>query len=191
MCDLITCPAARTTLLLVQISYRIARLMKLFFTTPELRSWLPPATLLLATLLLQSPVFGGIYKWTDASGEIHYTQTPPPDGIATQKIEGALPPAESQQTLHEEQRKLQEQLKAFDERRAEQKEAETIRKLEKEDREINEKNCITAKNNLGKLQQGGIKRYLTPEGDVIRLTEEDRQRRITEANKQVAQYCNP
>ena len=90
-----------------------------------------------------------------------------------------------------EQKKLQEQLKAFDERRAEQKEEETLRKLEQEDREINEKNCITAKNNLGKLQQGGIKRYLTPEGDVIRLTEEDRQRRISEANKQVKQYCNP
>jgi len=165
--------------------------MNPFSTPPESRRWLQTATLLLASLLLQSPVFGGIYKWTDANGEIHYTQTPPPDGITTQKIEGALPPAESQQTLHEEQRKLQEQLKAFDERRAEQKEEETIRKLEQEDREINEKNCITAKNNLGKLQQGGIKRYLTPEGDVIRLTEEDRQRRITEANKQVEQYCNP
>jgi hypothetical protein len=165
--------------------------MNLFYAPPRPHRWLRTATLLLATLLLQSPVFGAIYKWTDASGEVHYTQTPPPDGMATQKIEGAPPPAESQQTIHEEQKRLQERLEAFDERRAEQKEEETIRKLEKEDREINEKNCITAKNNLGKLQQGGIKRYLTPEGEVIRLTEEDRERRISEANKQVDQYCNP
>ena len=165
--------------------------MNLFYAPPRPHRWLQTATLLIATLLLQSPVFGDIYKWTDKTGEVHYTQTPPPDGIAAQKIQGAPPPAESQQTIHEEQQRLQERLDAFDERRAEQQEEETIRKLEKEDREINEKNCITAKNNLAKLHQGGIKRYLTPEGEVIRLTEEDRQRRITEANKQIEQYCNP
>ena len=165
--------------------------MNLFHAPPQPHRWLWTATLLLATLLLQAPVFGAIYKWNDASGEVHYTQTPPPDGIATQIIEGAPPPAESQQTIHEEQKRLQERLEAFDERRAGQKEEETIKKLEKEDREIKEKNCISAKNNLGKLQQGGIKRYLTPEGEVIRLTEEDRQRRIAEANKQVEQYCDP
>jgi len=165
--------------------------MNTFYAPPVSRKWLRTATLLLATLLLQSPAFGDIYKWTDKTGEVHYTQTPPPDGIATQQIEGAPPPAESQQSIHEEQQRLQERLEAFDERRAQQEEEETIRKLEKENSEINEKNCITAQNNLAKLHQGGIKRYLTPEGDVIRLTEEERQRRISEANKQVEQYCNP
>lgn len=165
--------------------------MNQFYSSLRPLRWLRTATLLLAPLLLQSPVFGDIYKWTDKTGEVHYTQTPPPSGIATQKIDGAPPPAESQQTIHEEQKKLQQRLEAFDERRAEQEEEETMRKLEKEDKKINEKNCITAKNNLAKLHQGGIKRYLTPEGEVIRLTEEDRQRRISEANKQVEQYCNP
>ena len=165
--------------------------MNPFLAPPVSRKWLRTATLLLATLLLHPSAFGDIYKWTDKTGEVHYTQTPPPGGIASQKIEGAPPPAESQQTIHEEQQRLQERLEAFDERRAQQEEEETIRKLEKENSEINEKNCITAKNNLAKLHQGGIKRYLTPEGDVIRLTEEERQRRINEANNQVEQYCNP
>ena len=165
--------------------------MNLLYAPPRPHRWLRTATLLLATLLLQSPVFGAIYKWTDASGEVHYTQTPPPKGIATQKIQDAPPPAESQQSIHEDQQKLQERIDAMDERRASQDEEAAIKKQEKENREIEEKNCITAKNNLAKLQQGGIKRYLTPEGEVIRLTEEDRQRHITEANKQVEQYCNP
>ena len=165
--------------------------MNTFYAPPVSRRWLWTAALLIATLLLQSPVSGGIYKWTDASGEVHYTQTPPPNGIATQKIQDAPPPAESQQSIHEEQQQLQERIDAMDERQARQDEEAAINKQHKENREIDEKNCITAQNNLAKLQQGGIKRYLTPEGEVIRLTEEDRQRRITAANKQVKQYCNP
>ena len=165
--------------------------MNPFYAPPVSRRWLRTTTLLIAALLLHPPVFGDIYKWTDKTGEVHYTQTPPPDGIATQKIEGAPPPAESRETIHEDQKKLQERLDAMDERHTKREEEESIKKQDREISEINEKNCISAKNNLAKLQQGGIKRYLTPEGEVIRLTEEDRQRRITEANNQVEQYCNP
>ena len=148
------------------------------------------AALIIAALLLQAPVFAEIYKWTDTSGEVHYTQTPPPSGVASQIIQGAPPPAESEATIRQEQQKLQEQLDAMEERRAKREEEEAIEKQRQELSKINEKNCITAKNNLAKLQQGGIKRYLTPEGEVIRLTDEDRQRRISEAQKQVEQYCS-
>jgi len=151
---------------------------------------LQTAALIIAALLLQSPVFASIYKWTDASGEVHYTQTPPPSGVNSQIIQGAPPPAESQQTIRKEQQKLQEQLDAMEERRIEREEEEDIEKQHQELIKINEKNCIIAENNLAKLHQGGIKRYLTPEGEVIRLTEEDRQRRITEAKKQVEKFCN-
>lgn len=150
---------------------------------------LQTARLIIAMLLLQSPVFADIYKWTDDSGEVHYTQTPPPGGIATQKIQGARPPAESEENIRHEQQRLQQQLDAFEERRAEQQEQEAIEKQARDLARIDEKNCITAQSNLAKLQQGGIKRYLTPEGEVIRLTDEDRQRRISEAQKQVEEYC--
>jgi len=145
---------------------------------------------LIFVMLLQSPVFADIYKWTDGSGEVHYTQTPPPNGMTAQTIQGAPPPAESDKTIHEEQQKLQQQLDAFEERRAEREAQEAIEKQRQELAKIDEKNCITAQGNLAKLQQGGIKRYLTPEGEVIRLTEEDRQRRINEAHQQVEKYCS-
>ena len=151
---------------------------------------LQTAALIIATLLLQSPLIAASYKWTDNSGEVHYTQTPPPSGIDSQVIQGAPPPAESGQTIRQEQQKLQQQLDAMEERRDERKKEETIEKQHQELIKINEKNCIIAENNLAKLHQGGIKRYLTPEGEVIRLTEEDRQRRITEAKKQVEKICN-
>jgi Domain of unknown function (DUF4124) len=150
---------------------------------------LQTACLIITTLLLHSTVFADIYKWTDDSGEVHYTQTPPPNGVAAQEIQGAHPPAGSEDTIRHEQQRLQQQLDAFEERRAEQEEQEAIEKQAREIAKIDEKNCITAQGNLAKLQQGGIKRYLTPEGEVIRLTEEDRQQRISEAQQQVDKYC--
>lgn len=144
------------------------------------------ACLIITTLLLHSTVFADIYKWTDDSGEVHYTQMRPPNGVAAQEIQGAPPPAESEETIRHNQQRLQQQLDAIEERRTEQ---EAIEKQSREIAKIDEKNCITAQGNLAKLQQGGIKRYLTPEGEVIRLTEEDRQQRISEAQQQVDKYC--
>ena len=125
-----------------------------FYAPPVSRRWLCTTALLITTLLLQSPVSGGIYKWTDASGEVHYTQTPPPNGIATEKIQDAPPPAESQQSIHEDQQKLQERIDAMDERRASQDEEATIKKQHKENREIDEKNCITARTTLPNCSKG-------------------------------------
>ena len=150
---------------------------------------LQTAALVIATLLLHAPAIAQIYKWTDDSGEIHYTQTPPPGGVASQKMQGAPAPAESRETIRQEQQKLQQQLDAMEERHAERENREALEKQRKKLDEISEKNCITARNNLGKLQQGGIKRYLTPEGEVIRLTDEERQRRLAEAQNQVEKYC--
>jgi uncharacterized membrane protein YccC len=152
--------------------------------------WQQAVALIITMLLLQSPVFAQIYKWTDDSGEVHYTQTPPPGGISSEEIQGAPPPAESEETIHREQQELQERLDAMNKRLAEQEEKEAIEREREELAEINEKNCITAKNNLAKLHQGGIKRYLTPEGEVIRLTEEERQRRISETQEQIDKYCS-
>ena len=152
-------------------------------------SLLTVTTLLLAGLLTQ-PVQAGIYKWTDDAGEVHYSQTRPPGDTPAEKIEGAPPPPDPA-VVHQEQKQLQDRLDAMDERDKAQKEAAGLEKEREEVAKIDEKNCITARNNLVKLQQGGIKRYLTPEGDVVRLTDNERAQRINEANSQIEMYCSP
>jgi len=44
--------------------------------------------ILLATLLLFVPVLASaqVYKWTDASGTTHFSQTPPPKGVKYESI---------------------------------------------------------------------------------------------------------
>jgi hypothetical protein len=55
---------------------------------------------------------------------------------------------------------------------------------------LRRENCATARRNLTKLHQGGQKAFMTPDGQVIRLTEEERQRRIDETNKQIEENCD-
>jgi flagellar biosynthesis GTPase FlhF len=165
--------------------------MNPFFVSLMSGRLLQTSSLIVITLLLQSPVFADIYKWIDDSGEVHYTQTPPPGGIATENIQGAPPPAESAQINDAEQQKLQQQLDAYEERRAEQQKQQSTENQRREVAEIDKENCSAAQANLANLQQGGVKRYLTPAGEVIRLTEEDRQQRISEAQEQVEKYCKP
>lgn len=127
-----------------------------------------------------------IYKWFDDTGETHYTQVPP-QNRKYEIIHQAAPPAENPQKIRNN---LQEQVQAMDkveEERAEQKmDAEQWARIQKLRRE----NCATAKQNLANLHQGGQKAFMTPDGQVIRLTDEERQRRIDEANKQIEENCN-
>ena len=40
--------------------------------------------LILLSLLLAFPAYAGVYKWTDAQGHIHYSDSPPPAAKSTQ-----------------------------------------------------------------------------------------------------------
>lgn len=136
--------------------------------------------------LLMTPASAEIYKWTDASGEIQYSQTPPPNGIKSDKIQGSKDPMVGSDSSPDS---LQEQVDAMDEDIAEQEIEEKKQDLQKQIDDAYERNCITSTNNLEKLQQGGSKRYLTPDGKVTHLTDEQRQQRINEAKDQMDEFC--
>jgi len=149
--------------------------------------------LLLACLLtgLTGPVSAekdsAIYKWTDDGGVVQYSQTPPPDR-PSERMRRAPPPPEDPGAV---QGKLQERVKAMEERQAAQEDAADKSKKEEEIKKIVKKNCDTARKNLANLQLGGPRAYRTADGQVKRLTEEERQARIEEANKQIEEFCNP
>jgi hypothetical protein len=146
------------------------------------------ASLCISAALLQSPARGEMYKWTNAAGEVQYTQVPPPGGIKTEVIQGASPPADDPDKINE---KLQNEVDAMDETLARQEEEARKKSSRKEIDAAYEKNCISARNNLAALQEGGRKRYLTADGQVIHLSEEERQQRINEAKDQIDESCKP
>ena len=143
-------------------------------------------SLCISAALLQSPARGEMYKWTDAAGEVHYSQVPPSGGIKTETIQGAPPPAGNPDKINE---KLQNEVDAMDETLTRQEGEAREKSLRKEIDEAYEKNCISSRNNLARLQEGGRKRYLTADGQVIHLSEEERQQRINEAKDQIDEFC--
>ena len=144
------------------------------------------ASLCISAALLQSPARSEMYKWTNAAGEVQYTQVPPSGGVKIEKIQGAPPPADDPDKINE---KLQNEVDAMNETRTRQEEASKEKNLREEIDAAYEKNCISSRNNLAKLQEGGRKRYLTPDGAVIHLSEEERQQRINETKDQIDKFC--
>ena len=151
-----------------------------------------PLRWLLASLclsaVLHTPAGAEIYKWTDAAGEVQYTQVPPPGGVKTEEIQGAPPPADNPDEARDQ---LQQEVEAMNETLAEDERESKEKALREEIDDAYERNCTTSKNNLAKLQEGGRKRYLTPDGKVTHLTEEQRQQRINEAKDQIDEFCKP
>ncbi len=143
-----------------------------------------PLTLAGSLLLATTPVQAEIYKWVDSNNEVHYTQTPPPKGVESIRIE-AIPARDSA----EAGTNLQERIKASEEQKQQKSEASADAEQQAEIARISRQNCITARNNLEQLNRSGQIRYRTGDGEVLRLSEEDRKLRIEEARGQVKEFC--
>lgn len=151
---------------------------------PQLARTLLPA---LCLAMLCTPAGADrIYKWTDKDGTVQYTQMPPPEDVQAIEIQDPAPPPADPAG---ESAQVQEQVDAMEERMKAREEAAAKAEQKAENREIRRQNCATARHNLGELQQGGGRRYRAADGSVLRLTEEERQQRIAEANQQIEEFC--
>jgi hypothetical protein len=129
-----------------------------------------------------------IYKWTNDQGAVQYTQFPPPPGRPVEILHGVRPPDQSPETAGND---LQKQIETMDKQNEEQLQGAKDARQWAEIQKIRRSNCETANKNLVNLQRGGNVRYMGANGEVMRLTEEERQKRIDEANKQIKENCNP
>ena len=77
--------------------------MSMVAMPPLRRARLPRATLcqgiavgvcvISAVLLAATPAMGALYKWTDASGRVIYSDQPPPGNVKVETINAPPPPA--------------------------------------------------------------------------------------------------
>lgn len=128
----------------------------------------------------------GIFKWTDEAGQVHYSQFRPSNQSAEELL-ATPPPTTSPEAASN---KLNEQVKAMDERRVAEKEAKEERTARDEINAQIVKNCETARKNLANLQHGANNAIRTPDGEVKRLTDEERQAMVNDANGQIEKYCD-
>lgn len=129
------------------------------------------------------------YKWTDAQGNVHYTDEPPAQGDY-EEVRPATGPADS------ETASAAERLQSWRERQVESAEREAEERAEREEAEraeaIRAENCTRARENARVLEQNT--RILLPAGEEggepERMTDEERLRRLEEARAAVAEFCD-
>lgn len=160
--------------------------------------------LTVAILLPQtSSAEGTVYRWTDESGHVHYSQTRPSDGrydvIQGRKIltpnpssngdgaetAGSGGSAEAATAQRERDRRFLEQAQA--EREAKEKEKEKLRtaKLEAE------KKCKEARDRAQFLEERTARRLVTKadDGNYARMEEDEFLKRLNAAKADIAANC--
>ncbi|MFK7912742.1 MAG: DUF4124 domain-containing protein [Pseudomonadales bacterium] len=151
---------------------------------------------ILTTILAAMPMLMGadVYRWTDTNGVINYTQQKP-DGVQAELISSrgqvrrnptssapaaAAPVASTSQdpSLNAEQQKIMEELKV----------AEAERKVAYE--AAKKDNCERSQSLLKRLSAVGRIRVTGDDGNVTIIGEDERQERISAAQRGVAENCN-
>ena len=125
------------------------------------------------------------YKWVDEQGEVHYSQTPPPSGDYTVIGDPPRPDVTPEQAAAE----LRAKEAAFAERRTATQEAADERARQAAAATARARDCETARANLAQYTANPRILFTDASGQVIRLPEEQRQAKISEAQAQIEKYC--
>lgn len=139
---------------------------------------------LLATLLAgcASTVSAGqIYKWVDAQGVTHFTAQPPQDGQASvlptaKPVPTAAPSTPADAPQSDAATPSQSEIDARVKREVAEKEKERIAY------------CTTLRTNLAQLRNNPRLR-MEVQGETRRVSEEERQAKITETEKAIGESC--
>lgn len=143
----------------------------------------------LLALLLLGAIFSAsaqsIYSWKDASGRVHYSDTPPPDARTRTLRQAPLAPSATpgQETYADKEQ-------AFRKRRADAAEADEKARRNKAEEERKEKQCAEMRRYLiginGNLRLG---RY-DDNGDFILMSDDERAAETEKTRASIERNCN-
>ncbi|MGH8353905.1 MAG: DUF4124 domain-containing protein [Pseudomonas sp.] len=122
-----------------------------------------------------------VYKWVDAQGVTHFGAQPPQGQDAT-SINTATPPPKT--STPPALPKLDSEIEADKQKAIDEKVKKEVAAKEAE----RKKYCETVRTNLAQLQNNPRLR-VEEKGEVRRLSEEERQARIAESTKAIAENC--
>ena len=132
--------------------------------------------LVFLSVLVSTSLTAATYKWTDESGNVIYSQQPPESGsyelikgLKHSRIRGAASTTQATNDTPAPTPKDNDE-------------------LTEEGKKIKAQNCIAAKKNLDVYKV--YKRVKGQDGKVTTLSDEERQKRIEEAQNQVNLFCN-
>lgn len=124
-----------------------------------------------------------VYKWVDAQGVTHFSAQPPQGQDAT-SINTATPPPKPAAAEEQKAAPTFESIADPEQAAIDKKVKQEVAAKDAE----RKKYCEDVRTNLAQLQNNPRLR-MEVDGEVRRLTEEDRQTRIAEAQKSIAENC--
>lgn len=136
-------------------------------------------------LALNALAQGGLYKWVDEKGVVHYSDTPPV-GKAAKKLGASPQPPLDNTQAPPRSRNWQEQLQDSNERRfqEEKRQQEQQKKTQEADQQ-----CQRARGALDSLKRERPLYRLDKEGERTFMEDEERRRLIDGWQKQADTYC--
>ena len=129
-------------------------------------------------------VFASAYKWTDANGEVHFSQTPPP-GVDSTQI--SIP---TQNTTSVPKQTEAERLEAIYQKNEDKNAAlSTEEKIKLQNEQAKKTNCDRARDHLEDILSKPRVRLTDPQGNTIQLTDEERNAEIEKTQKVIKDSC--
>lgn len=142
-------------------------------------------TCALILLILTLNVHAGVYKWTDAHGRVHYSDTPPPRQEAqrvptdrTNELEAAAA-----------RRSLADKLSESELRRRKAQDEEDKRKAEEEKQRAKTEYCARVREQLTLLQQNVRISWVDLQGRRYFMGDAERSAAIQEAQRRAEEFC--
>lgn len=145
-------------------------------------------TALFLALIATTALGGEVYTWKDASGKVHYSDTPPADSNAT-KMRGGSSADAPAASAPAPKKSLAEQELDLRKRKTETEEARAKSEKEKTDAEDKSRNCEQAKLQLQALESGQRVARYNAQGERIVLDDEARAKEIAVSRKTAEGWC--
>jgi len=133
------------------------------------------------SLLILQPLYAGVYKWVDESGQVHYGDQPGNSNaqeVGIRKNETTTPRTIIKPDTEDTPPATEEPAKPA--------EPETPAISKKEKKRL----CQQAKSDYATISSRGRMREINKKGEYTYLTEEQRQQRLAAAKKRQREYCH-
>ena len=128
---------------------------------------------------------GGIYKWTDDEGNVHYSSSPPPD----QQAETVKPPpATDSEAAQKSLQKSRDILQPPEEKNKDSEKKKAAAEAEP-DPAAKKKRCEAARKALEQLRTANRLQYINEDGERAYMTPEQRAEREKKAQEMVEKNC--
>jgi len=150
------------------------------------KSLLTISVLLVSLLTFSQAQAVATYKWLDKEGSVHYTQHPPAEGVAYEKIQTIRPSSTNNNSSSVKSPTAARDSILADKDKREKN--DLIAKETAKNEETRKNNCELAKKRLNSFQVN--RRWKDKDGNINVMTEEERKAKIEESKQHIKEYCD-